>query len=336
MMSLDSSPLPFAQFGLGPIGLEAVKLAAEKPWLRAVGAVDIDPAKVGRSLAELTGVASLAEAKVYASAEELWAAVQPKVILHTAGSRAEATFAQSRFFLEKGCAVVSTCEEMVFPQLLAPAATAEYDALCQKHNARIVGTGVNPGFVMDLLPVFLTGVCREVSAIHGQRVVDATTRRQPLQAKIGSGQDPDAFRAKFREGKAGHAGFRQSVALIGHALGWKLDRIEETCEPVIAAKQIVTNFFDVAAGLTRGLHQICRGYEGDRLRIELDLTMALEEPNPHDSVRIDGKPGLNCMITGGVAGDVATIAALINAIPRLLAAPAGVRLLTDLPVPSVT
>jgi len=335
-MSANTPLITFAQFGLGPIGIEAVKLAAEKPWLRAVGAVDIDPAKVGKTLADLTGNPALAHAKVYPSAEALWAEVQPDVVLHTAGSKAGATFEQSRFFLERGVSVASTCEELVFPQLLAPEATAEFDALCKKHNARIVGTGVNPGFVMDLLPVFLTGVCREVSAIHGRRVVDATTRRQPLQAKIGSGQDPEAFRAKFREGKAGHAGFKQSVALVGHAMGWKLDRIEETCEPVIAEHRIQTKFFDVAAGLTRGLHQIARGYEGDRLRIELDLTMALEEKDPHDSVRIDGKPGINAVLQGGVAGDVATISALINAIPRLLAAPAGVRLLTDLPVPSVT
>src|SRR5690606_35514473 len=116
-----------------------------------------------------------------------------------------------------------------------------------------------------------------------------------------------AFRAKFREGKAGHAGFKQSVALVGHAMGWKLDRIEETCEAVIAEQRIQTKYFDVAAGLARGLHQIARGYEGDRLRIELDLTMALEEKDPHYAVRIDGKPGLNAVLQGGVAGDVATI-----------------------------
>lgn len=323
------------QFGLGPIGIESLKLAAESSWLEVMGGVDIDPAKIGQTLAQVTGITELGGANVHPSLETLFAAVgTPDVVLHTAGSSAAASFAQMRPALERGISVASTCEELIFPALQAPGATADYDALCRRTGARIAGTGVNPGFVMDLLPICLTGVSRDVRSIYVERVVDASTRRGPLQAKIGSGQSPDAFRAKFAAGRAGHAGFKQSVALLAHAMGWTLDEIHETCEPIVAASRVVTKYFDVGPGQSLGIHQKCAGLAGGTARIRLDLQMYLGAPLPHDSIVISGRPELQATLTGGVAGDDATVAALINIIPRLLAAPAGVRLMTELAVPS--
>lgn len=323
------------QFGLGPIGVESLKLAADQSWLEVTGGVDIDPAKVGRSLAELTGVAAFGAAKVHPSLEALFAAVgQPDVVLHTSGSSAAVSLAQMKPALERGISVASTCEELIFPALKTPAAAAEYDTLCRRTGARIAATGVNPGFVMDVLPICLTGVSREVTSIYVERVVNASTRRQPLQAKIGSGQNPDDFRAKFAAGKAGHAGFQQSVALLAHAMGWRLDEVRETCEPVVATSRVVTRFFDVAPGQSVGIHQKCFGLCGGETKIKLDLQMYLDAPLPHDAVVIKGRPDLNLVLNGGVAGDDATVAALINIVPRLLAAAPGLRLMTELAVPA--
>lgn len=323
------------QFGLGPIGIESLKLAAEQSWLEIMGGVDIDPAKHGKTLAELTGVAALDGAKVYPRLDALFSAVgTPDIVLHTAGSSAAASFAQMRPALERGISVASTCEELIFPALKTPELTREFDVLCASSGARIAGTGVNPGFVMDVLPICLTGVSRDVQSIYVERVVNAATRRQPLQAKIGSGQNPDDFRAKFGAGKAGHAGFQQSVALLAHAMGWKLDEIRESCEPVVATSRVVTKFFDVAPGQSLGIHQKCVGLSGGETKIKLDLQMYLDAPLPHDAIVVKGRPDLNLVLNGGVAGDDATVAALINIIPRLLSAPPGVRLMTELAVPA--
>lgn len=323
------------QFGLGPIGIESLKLAAEQSWLEVTGGIDIDPAKVGKSLADLTGLPALAAALVYPSLDDLFAAVgQPDVVLHTAGSSAAASFAQVKPALERGVSVASTCEELIFPNLKTPDLAGEYDRLCQRTGARIAGTGVNPGFVMDILPICLTGVSREVKSIYVERVVNASTRRQPLQAKIGSGQNPDDFRARFAAGKAGHAGFQQSVALLAHAMNWKLDEIRESCSPVVAASRVVTRFFDVAPGQSLGIHQTCVGLSGGETKIKLDLQMYLDAPLPHDAIVVKGRPDLNLVLNGGVAGDDATVASLINIVPRLLAGAPGVRLMTELAVPS--
>jgi len=199
----------------------------------------------------------------------------------------------------------------------------------------MVGTGVNPGFVMDVLPLCLTSVCCEVRGIHVQRVVNASTRREPLQRKIGSGLAPAEFRRRFRQGWIGHAGLKESVALIAHALGWRLRRISETGAPVVAGRRIRTRFLEVQRGETCGLHQRAEARLDAGRRLTLDLKMYLDAANPHDAIQIDGDPPLIAELQGGVAGDQATVAALVNTAPHLLRAPPGLLLMTDLSLPSV-
>lgn len=327
--------LKIAQFGLGPIGLETLKLAASKPWCRILGGIDIDPAKIGRDLGQLTGMARLRGRRVYPTLDALVAAGKPDIVFHTAVSKFADAFAQLEPMARRGISVVSSCEELLFPRLRQPKLAAKLDALCQRTGARIVGTGVNPGFVMDLLPVCMTGVSRGVTAVHVQRVVNASTRREPLQRKIGSGLPPAEFRRRFRAGKAGHAGLKESLALIAHCLGWKTGPIVETGDAVVADHHIRTKFLEVRKGQTCGLHQYAEGKVRGKVCLTLDLKMYLDAKNPHDAIQIEGSPPLDVVIQGGVAGDQATVAALVNSAPRLLDAPAGLRLMTELPVPCV-
>jgi 4-hydroxy-tetrahydrodipicolinate reductase len=321
-----------AQFGLGPIGIETLKLAATKPWLEIVGGVDIDPNKVGKSLGELTGVKSLSRAKVYGSFAELLKKSKPHCVLHTSVSRMPAAAPQLEPIIKAGVSVVSSCEELLFPQLRAPAIAKKLDALCKKHKSRVLGTGVNPGFVMDTLAICLSGVCRSVDSIEIERVVNASLRRLPLQMKIGSGMEPAEFRRLFRAGKMGHVGLVESLALVAHALGWKIGKINETCEPMIAPKNIKTQFIEVPKGLTCGIHHRAEAKAGKH-RLTLDLKMYLDAEDPHDAVKIIGDPPINAVLHGGVHGDRATVAALVNSVPNVLRAQPGLLLMTDVPVP---
>ncbi len=325
-----------AQFGLGPIGIETLKLAAEKPWAEVVGGVDIDPAKAGRTLAEITGIPSLSGARVYSKWQDLFSAAKPQVVFHTSVSKLAAACEQITPIAQDGVSVVSSCEELLYPQLRDAALAAELNQVCQRHGARVLGTGVNPGFVMDVLPVCLTGVCREVKELHIQRVVNATTRRGPLQRKIGSGLPPAEFERLFQEGKAGHAGLKDSAALIAHCLGWKLTGLFETCKAVVADCDIHTPHVVVKKGQTCGLHQRAEGLINGQVVLTMDLKMYLGAPDPHDACQIDGQPSLHLRLEGGIAGDVATVASLVNAVPRVLKAPPGLLLMTDIAVPSIS
>jgi len=238
-----SSKIKVAQFGLGPIGQSSVRLLAERKNFEIVGGIDIQPALAGKSLGEVCGLPGLGKPRIYPSFEEMWKKVKPDVIVHTAGSRAKISFEQCKPMLQKGLAVVSSCEELLFPAHRAPKESAVMDKLCRKSGGRILGTGVNPGFVLDLLPVCLSGVCRSVRSVYGERVVNASTRRQPLQKKIGSGLEPSEFKRLWDEGKAGHAGFQESLLLIAHSFGWKVGKVTETLEPMIADHDIKTQYF---------------------------------------------------------------------------------------------
>lgn len=326
--------LKIAQFGLGPIGVETLKLAAAKPWAEVVGGIDIDPAKVGKDLGELTQTAGLRGQRAFGSLDELVVVAKPDVIFHTAVSKVKAAYPQLEPMARAGISVVSSCEELLLPQLREPQLASQLDALCKQHGARIVGTGVNPGFVMDVLPVCLTGVCRDVRAIHVQRVVNATTRRGPLQRKIGSGWTPEEFERRFREGTAGHAGLQESLALIAHCLGWQITNLVEAGKAVVTDHDIRTPHVEVKKGQCCGIHQHAEAKRAGKVCLTLDIKMYLDAPDPHDACQIEGEPPLNLRIQGGVAGDAATVASLVNAAPRLLKMAPGLRLMTDLPVPT--
>lgn len=322
-----------AQFGLGPIGIETLRLVAGKPWAEIVGAIDIDPQKAGRDLGKLTHLGKLRGRSVHARLEELLQQVKPDLIFHTTVSKFKAAFAQLEPIARLGISVVSSCEELVFPQLREPVLAARLDRMCRKTGARMVGTGVNPGFVMDLLPLCLTGVSGSVRTVQVERVVDAATRREPLQRKIGSGLPPREFRRLLKQGRAGHAGLKESLALLAHGLGWNARNITEHGEAVIARKNLQTKYLRVRKGETCGLRQRAEARLRGQVRIRLDLSMYLGAPNPHDAILIEGQPPLHVVLSGGVAGDQATVAALVNCAPRLLQAKPGLRLLTDLALP---
>jgi len=332
-LSAAMKKIRIAQFGLGPIGIETLKLAATKQWAEIVGGIDIDPQKTGKDLGELTQTQALEGKLVYHSLKELAAFKKPDVIFHTAVSRFKDAFAQIEPMAKMGISVVSSCEELLFPQLREPQLAVKLDRTCKKSGARVIGTGVNPGFVMDLLPLCMTGVSRNVSAIHVQRVVNASNRRAPLQRKIGSGMPPEEFRRLFKAGKAGHAGLKESLALVAHCLGWKVGRIIETGEAVVAERDIQTQYLAVKQGQTCGLHQRAEAKANGKVCLTLDLKMYLDAPEPHDAIQIEGEPPLDVVINGGVAGDHATVAALVNSAPRLLQAKPGLLLVTDLSVP---
>ncbi len=326
--------IKIAQFGLGPIGVETLKLAATKPWAEIIGGVDIDPAKVGKSLADVTGVASLSRAKVFRSLDDLLAVGKPDVIFQTSVSRLKAALEQIEPMVRAGVSVVSSCEELLYPPLREPELARKFNELCKSHGARVLGTGVNPGFIMDVIPVCFTGVCRNVTAIHVQRVVNATTRRGPLQKKIGSGLAPAEFERLFAEGNAGHAGLKDSAALIAHCLGWQISELTETCKAMVADHDIKTPHVNVKKGQCCGLHQRGEMKVNGRVALTLDLKMYLDAPNPHDACQIEGEPPLKVLVEGGVAGDSATVASIVNAAPRILKAPPGLLLMTDIAVPA--
>jgi len=320
------------QFGVGPIGASIVKLMRQKASLEVVGAIDKDPAKAGRDLGEIVG-ASDAPWGVPVLGDANTALDRPvDVVVHSTSSYLTSVMDQLLECLAAGCCVVSTCEELAYPFRKHPVLSTKLDKAAKDEGVALVGTGVNPGFVLDKLVLTLSAVSQRVDAVRAIRVVDASKRRLPLQKKIGAGMTPEEFRAQVEAGVIKHHGLPESVAMVADGLGFVVDDISETIEPVIAQETVRTEFLEVAPGQVAGVHQVARGTGGGEEKVFLELRMYVGAKQPADSIELMGEPKLSLVIPGGTHGDVATAAVVVNAIPAIVAAPAGLRTSRDLPL----
>jgi 4-hydroxy-tetrahydrodipicolinate reductase len=327
-----SQPIRVVHYGLGPIGIGVARLAAERPNLQAVGAIDVSPELAGRRLGDATGVAGTAgDPTISADAAEVLAQARGGVVIHCTGSSLERVLPQLMAAVQAGCHVVSTCEELSFPWLSQPELARQLDAAARANGVAVLGTGVNPGFAMDYLPLVLSGVARRVDAVTVHRVQDAGVRRLPLQRKVGAGMTPAEFRQKADAHELGHVGLRESAQAVAAALGWPLTRLDETIEPVIAERPTPSGLGEIAPGGVTGLRQTAIGHLDGRVVISLTLEMAVGLPDMRDDIRIAGDPELRMVIPGGLHGDVATAAIVVNAIGRIVEAEPGLRVMADLP-----
>jgi hypothetical protein len=328
-----AAPIRVLQFGLGPIGLEVARLLAQQKRFKLVGAVDIDPQKRGVDVAKLLGERREMGVRVVESLDQLPLAAQPQVAIHATGSHLSVIAPQIEALVSRGLHVISSCEELLFPKLQHPELAQKLDALAKQHHVAVLGTGVNPGFVMDTLALCATAVCRDVKSVAVFRVVDASTRRLPLQKKIGAGLTAAEFRKLARQKKIGHVGLRESVALIADALRWQLSDIRERLRPILAAKKVRTRHLAVKKGGVAGIHQRAFGIVRGKKVISLDLKMYVGARAPLDEIRVNGDPNYILRAPLGTPGDAATVAMLVNAVPLVLAAPSGLLTVKDLPVP---
>ena len=320
------------QYGLGPIGQAAARLALQKPGIQMLAAVDIDPALEGKDLGQVLGGKKLG-IPVLASIADLPRRMKPDVAVHCSISWLEDALAQFVELAEAGINVVSSTEELLCPDWKYPQLARKLDRVAKKNGVTLLGTGINPGFVLDTLPVVLSGVCLNVKKIHSKRELDAGTRRLPLQKKVGAGITPAEFRRRVKTGRMGHAGFIETIALVAKGLDWKLDKISETIKPKIADRDIRTKFLTVQKGQVTGIHQVCKGIQGGKTLIHADLQMYVGARQSLDRVIIHGEPSVRCVIEGGIAGDEATVAMLVNSVPLVQNAEPGLKTMVDLPVP---
>jgi len=327
----EDAEIRVIQYGLGPIGCSVARVAAARPGLALVGGVEVDPAKVSRDLGEVIGLGRSLGFPVAATLEQALARSPADVALHTTQSYFALFQGQILELLAAGLDVVSTAEELCYPWLAHPAEAAEVDRAAKQAGRSVLGTGVNPGFLMDALPLFVTSLCQQVDRIEVTRVINASTRRGPFQAKIGSGLTVDEFKAKMDVGRMGHVGLPESMGMVFETLGRRLARYESAVEPLLAERTVKTDYFEVAPGRVRGLRQVARGYADEGEFVTLRFVAALDAEGEGDTIKIAGRPDLEVRLTG-TNGDIATAAIAVNAIRRVRAAAPGLLTMRDLPL----
>ena len=319
------------QYGVGPIGAGIVRLMLQKPDIQIVGAIDLDPQKVGKDLGRIVGAERDLGVIIGGQARDVQRA-GAHVVVHSTSSYLTHVSDQLIGCLQAGSNVVSTCEELAYPFRKHPELSQQLDRAAREHRVALLGTGVNPGFAMDKLVLTLSTSCQEVRQVKVRRVVDASRRRLPLQKKVGAGMSVEEFRGQVQAGVIKHHGLPESAAMIADSLGLRVDTIQESIEPVVAQETVRSEFLEVAPGRVIGVRQVARGLGDGQENVRLELEMYLGAPEPVDSIEISGTPDLRLAIPGGIHGDLATAAIAVNCIPALLEAKPGLLTSRDIPM----
>jgi len=322
------------QIGFGPLGIQTAKYIAEKTEVKTIAVVDISPQLIGQSLEAINAELS-PEVFVFGSVKEAIDQLEkkPDVAIITTVSSLELLIPQIKEVATFEIPVISTCEELSYPWIIQPELSKTLDKICKKHNIACLGTGVNPGFLMDYLPSVISSVCKNIEHITVERIQDATPRRLPFQKKIGAGLTLDAFREKESQGTLRHVGLQESVHLLANSIGIQLDKVTEDLQPVISFENISTEHIHINTGDARGVEQIAYGYLNGDCKIKMHFKAAIGEERSFDKITIKGTPSFISEIDGGINGDIATCAITINSINSILKASPGLRTMADIGVP---
>jgi hypothetical protein len=332
---MTDSPVQVAHIGLGAIGREVVRLALQRPDLHLAAACDINPDLVGTSLGALLGEDLREDVTItedLTGATSLTAA-DGFVVTHTTSSSLTRCLPELLAAVAAGAHVVSSCEELSYPWVRAPQEAARLDEAARAAGVSVVGTGVNPGFAMDYLPVVLSGAAKRVDSVRVLRVQDAGQRREPLQAKVGAGISADEFDRRVGAGTMGHVGLTESAQAVAAALGWDAAGTTETIRPVVARTPTPSAFGTIEPGRIAGIDQEAVVTVDGVERVRLRLRMAVGIGPSQDDIWLTGDPDLHLSVPGGLHGDLATAAALVNTIGSIRHAEPGLRVMSELRPP---
>ncbi len=325
-----------AVWGTGMMGQGLLGYILDRPkQVELIGAIDIDPRKQGVTVGELVG----RECPVAITDDfESVLALKPDVVCVLTASNLAEIAQPVEAAVRAGADVIGIAETLSYPWASDPEWAERFDALAREHGVSILGTGINPGFVLDALPIALSSVCLHIDRIEASRINDLSPFGPTVMASQGVGTTVEEFERGVADGSiVGHIGFQESINLIARAFGWTIDRIEETRAPIVTAVPRETPCIKVAAGDVCGCHHIGWGYSGDELKIELvhpqQIRPEAEGQETGDYIKVIGEPAISLAIQPEIPGGKGTYASVGNYLPLIGAARPGIVTVVDMPLP---
>jgi 2,4-diaminopentanoate dehydrogenase len=329
-----------AIWGFGAMGSGMARMLLKKQGVDIVGVCDLHPQRAGKSIFEVLGVerGERADVIINPNIDEVVTEKGCDICLCATDSFTEKAFPRLKLILEKKVNVISTAEEMSYPHAQNPELAAELDRIAKENGVSILGTGINPGLIMDLLVVCLTGCMTDVEHIEAKRVNSLSPFGPAVMEEQGVGITVDAFNKGVADGTlAGHVGFSESIRMIGDAIGWKVDKITQQMAPIVTSVDRKSPFGFAAAGDVAGVNMTGQGYVDGQVKIDMihpqQIEPEMEGTFTGDYITIKGTPEVNMSIKPEVDGGLGTIAMCVNMIPHVINADAGLKTMIDLPVP---
>lgn len=328
-----------AMWGFGAMGSGMVRLMLEKSGIEVVGVIDQRPELVGKDVGDVLELGKKTGIVITDKPETVLSKDKVDVCLQAIHSFTKIVFPSLKTIIESGVNVISIAEEMSSPAAQEPELAKQIDELALKHGVTVLGTGINPGFVLDQMVINLSGVCLNVKHIEASRINDLSPFGKTVMETQGVGTTPEVFEAGIKDGSiVGHIGFPESIAMISNALGLSVDKIEETREPIISKTHRETDCVKVEPGMVAGCRHIATGYSNGVEVIKLihpqQIHPHLENVDTGDYIKITGDPNVSMAIKPEIPGGKGTMAAAVNMIPLVVKAKPGLKNMADMPVPA--
>jgi 4-hydroxy-tetrahydrodipicolinate reductase len=331
--------LKVAVLGTGQMGSGIVRLLMRKQGVELAGVFGRRADRAGVDVGEAIGHGTKIGVALTSDLPGLLSSAKPDVVIQATCSRVEQAADEIKTAVRGGANVISIAEEMAYPSYEAPGLSAEIHKLAVENGVTVVGTGINPGFVLDLLVISLTGVCYNVESITARRINDLSPYGPSVLQTQGVGITPEAFKKGVEDGSVvGHFGFPESISMIAKAVGWRIDKIEQTREPIISKVHRETEFVKIEPGLTAGCTHTAKGYMDGKPVIHLihpqQVHPHLENVQTGDTIEIKGEPDVRFSSGPEIPGGIGTIALAVNMIPQVVTGLPGLKTMADLPAPA--
>lgn len=329
-----------AIWGFGAMGSGIAKVLLRKKGVDIVGVCDIHPERVNRSIYDILGVEKNGrpDVVVCSEIEKVVHDANCDICVLATDSFTRKAFDKIKYVVGQKVNVISTAEEMSYPKAQEPELAAEIDRLTKANGVSVLGTGINPGLMMDLLAICLTGCMTDVESVTCRRVNSLSPFGPAVMEEQGVGLTVDAFNKGVADGTlAGHVGFAESVGMIAEALGWKVDKFEQQMKPIVTSVDRKSPYGFAAAGDVAGVNMTGQGYVDGEVKIDMihpqQIEPEMEGTHTGDYIVLKGTPEVNMAINPEVDGGIGTIAMVVNMIPHVINARPGLKTMLDLPVP---
>jgi 2,4-diaminopentanoate dehydrogenase len=324
--------------GLGAMGSGMAKMLLQKKGIEIVAAVDSYEGKVGKDLSEVLGVEGKLNLKVSGDFHKTISETEADIVILAIDSFVKTVYPYIKFVVENKLNCITIAEEMAYPYTADIRLANDLDRLAKENGVTILGTGINPGFVLDTLIITLSAACRRVYSISASRVNDISPFGTTVMKTQGVGTTMEEFERGIKDGSiVGHVGFQQSITMIAKTLGIEIDEIIETREPIVSNTYRETNYVKVEPGMVAGCSHIGYGMKNGKAVITLEHPQQIYPQNEGvdtgDYISIKGEPDLKFSIRPEIPGGIGTMAVAINMIPQVIASTAGLKTMMDLPLP---
>lgn len=338
--TMKNENVRIAIWGFGAMGSGMAKMLLTKKGVDIVGVCDMHPDRVGKDFHDVVGVdrGDRKEVIISPKIEDVVFEGSCDLCLCATDSFTEKAFPRLKYVLEQKVNVISTAEQMAYPKAQNPDLAAKLDEIAKANGVSILGTGINPGLIMDLLVVVLTGCMTDVEHIESKRVNSLSPFGPAVMEEQGVGITVDEFNAGCEDGSlAGHVGFHESVGMIGEAIGWDVEKFEQQMKPIVTTVDRTSPYGFAAAGNVAGVNMTGQGYVDGEVKIDMihpqQIEPEMEGTFTGDYVTIKGTPEVSASIKPEVEGGLGTIAMCVNMIPQVLNADPGLHTMLTLPVP---